>query len=223
MDKKTPYKFPDRKTRSIEAISEHYQAARAIAVQLQETRRKLWYDEGEKLKTFWGYDRKEGIHKRIKVVFNFSDHGHSRSCIYSLDHKQLAQVADPKNLPLMLNDPKYEKSRDYIVAILKGDLPSAVKRQDLVDENCYLEERFKNIHRVEYSYLNMLKFYVREKFRDRIYDRFNSGFFLIVTVGKYIYHFNCDGMEIKLVDNLDYFTVPSEEAIKTPYRLDTCY
>lgn len=219
MAKKTPYTFPERKTRSIEEISKRYQAAKAIATRLQETRWMPWYNEGDKLKIFWGYIMIDN--KRIKSVYSFSDHGYSHNYIgngYSHDEKLIAQVANPKELPLMLNDPKYEKNRNYIVAILKGDLPSAVKRQDLVDEHCYLEARHKHIYRVKNSYLKILKSYIYDKFHNRIYDRYQSPI-LIITIGEHTYHFNCD-REIKLIEDIEYYTVQPEEAIKTPYRLD---
>lgn len=197
------------KNRTIELISERLQASENIKYRLFKDHWNPWYKKARKVGLFWG-KAKNGQKKFSKILYEVTDTGYTTSWV--LDGTDLIRTANPRKLPLMLDAPEFTDLKPSIINALKGELTMAKKRQDLVNEHIRLEIRLKHINKVCTCYKNMLKKYIRDKYSDRIYDRYEQPFILILNIRKYTYHFYCSRTEINDLDTV-YYTVKPEEKI----------
>jgi hypothetical protein len=206
------------KKRSIELISERYQKAKETRARLYKNKFDKWFEKGKALGGFWANraSRSSSIpiwsKDHYPVLFTFDGDGYSRGGVSSNEYEKIVRMIPEKELPLMLNDPDKAPMKEFVIKRLEGKLEGFVQSQKLAKEHENYEIRSRHCYDVSSLYLNMLYIYVRDKFRDKIYDRYRQPAIVTLKIKEHIYNFvvNCGG-DLKLIDDTYFHEVTSDE------------
>jgi hypothetical protein len=171
-----------------------------------------WFEDCSTVKIFYG------LTKEYYSIYEVSDRGYSHNHINrknpsASEMERVIQMAENADLPLMLEDPKYQDYKSLIEKRFNGKLQPIVRRQDLVKEHKRLELRLDHIRSVISTYRMFLQDYVMRKFRDKIYDKYRRSLIVILNVEGHLYHYYVgrSDNDLELADLVEYHTVKADE------------
>lgn len=137
---------------------------------------------------FWGRND-EGT----DIIYKFSENMESYSKgIILKDTKDMqylrnyVRIVDDDDLALLICDEKYKSVMDIITGRLKGNIPKASHRQDLIDEDTELGARSSHTARVIATYENILIPYLCKEYN--LHNPLNWKDLLIYTIEGYTYY-----------------------------------
>jgi hypothetical protein len=199
------------KIRTVFQASKRLQEALDIHQKLVDGPWRKWFEEASAVKHFYG------LKKDDYTIYEVDGEGYSHDTISrnryeDRDLKKIIQMAADIDLPLMLEDPKYQTKKSVIEARLKGTVPAIVHREDLIKEHDRLDLRFDHMRFVISTYRSFIRDYAKRKFRERIYDKYRCSLIVVLNVEGHLYHYyNGRAEDLELADNVEYYTVTADE------------
>jgi hypothetical protein len=200
------------KIRTVFQASKRLQEALDIRQKLMDGPWQKWFDEASAAKHFYG------LTKDDYTIYEVDGEGYSHNTVsrkrYDRDRdlKKIIQMAENVDLPLMLEDPKYQTHKTVVESLLKGTMPAIIHREDLIKEHDRLELRLEHMRFVIGTYRAFIKDYAHRKFSDLIYDKYRRSLILVLTVEGHLYHYyNGRAENLELADNIEYYTVTADE------------
>jgi hypothetical protein len=120
------------KHRPIDLIFKKILELRKLRTEFFKTKWKLWYDDCNKVKTFWGKFKKNKRLSGPGFIFEFSEHGHSYNSVEG-DFNAQVRIADDNKIALLIHDPVWKQhALATIEDRLLGKTKQIIRRQDLV-------------------------------------------------------------------------------------------
>jgi len=206
------------KRRTVGEISRRLQNAVEVKRQFLQNQWGMWDSQASKLGSFWGLID-DG--KKAMVFEMHEDGGFSYDWIENCKEfrrpdkaETRLRMLDPKELPLLLEDPDFQVHKKLIEKLLTGEVRHSSYEPDLVNTYHRLKCRLDHMHRLTGSYKQMLREFFTRKFSDLIYDKWERDALFIITIGDTVYHLfhgHCD--ELNFVPKTYYFTICSDETI----------
>jgi hypothetical protein len=184
------------KNRTLGLVLDRIYEIQQINKQFYESHWIPWYNKCPPM--FWGKCLKFRVTNCDTLwVFKVRKQSVSSHRVDTIEEK--AFIAEDNDLPLMATDPTWKKALPIIEKRLKG-LIQCPKRQDLVDEHEYFDNRSTHIYRPLNSYKELLYRIITKEYGDQIYDRYRQKKLIRIERGGREFYILIIGNELTLLD-----------------------